>query len=136
MAVVEELIRIENGERLSFGNYTLNSKTKVSNFEFNGDVYKVKSYKDITKLEKNDLFVYESVPGTAVFDFIETEARTEFGVEGFEDTQITLELEAEQEYEVFVDDVNIGHMTTNLGGKLALSVELGTVRRHVKVVRV
>lgn len=136
MAVVEELIRIEGEDKLSFGNYTLSSKTKVSDFEFNGDVYKVKSFKDITKLEKNELFVYESVPGTSVFDFAETEAKTEFLVEGFEDTQITLELEAEQEYEVFVDDVNIGHMTTNLGGKLVLSVELGMVRKHVKVVRV
>lgn len=136
MAVVEELIRIESGDGLSFGNYTLTSKRKVSDFEFNGDIYKIKTFKDITKLEKNELFVYESVPGTAVFDFEETDVRTEFRVEGFEDTQITLELEAEQEYEVYVDDVNIGHMTTNLGGKLVLSVELGAEPKNVKVVRV
>ena len=96
-------------------------------------MYKVKTYRDITKLEKNELFVYESVPGTSVFDFEETDVRTEFEVEGFEDTQITLELEAEQAYEVFV---NIGRMTTNLGGKLVLSVELGSAQKHVKVVRV
>lgn len=136
MAVVEELIRVENENGLSFGDYTLNAKKKVSDFEFHGDMYKVKTYRDITKLEKNELFVYESVPGTSVFDFEETDARTEFEVEGFEDTQITLELEAEQEYEVFVDDVNIGRMTTNLGGKLVLSVELGSTQKHVKVVRV
>ena len=131
MAVVEELIRVENENGLSFGDYTLNAKKKVSDFEFHGDMYKVKTYSDITKLEKNELFVYESVPGTSVFDFEETDARTEFEVEGFEDTQITLELEAEQEYEVFVDDVNIGRMTTNLGGKLVLSVELGSTQKHV-----
>lgn len=136
MAVVEELIRVENENGLSFGDYTLNAKKKVSDFEFHGDMYKVKTYRDITKLEKNELFVYESVPGTSVFDFEETDVRTEFEVEGFEDTQITLELEAEQEYEVFVDDVNIGRMTTNLGGKLVLSVELGAAQKHVKVVRV
>ena len=136
MAVVEELIRVENENGLSFGDYTLNAKKKVSDFEFHGDMYKVKTYRDITKLEKNELFVYESVPGTSVFDFEETDVRTEFEVEGFEDTQITLELEAEQEYEVFVDDVNIGRMTTNLGGKLVLSVELGSAKKHVKVVRV
>ena len=124
MTVVEELIRVENENGLSFGDYTLNAKKKVSDFEFHGDMYKVKTYRDITKLEKNELFVYESVPGTSVFDFEETDVRTEFEVEGFEDTQITLELEAEQEYEVFVDDVNIGRMTTNLGGKLVLS-EIG-----------
>ena len=132
MAVVEELIRVENENGLSFGDYTLNAKKKVSDFEFHGDMYKVKTYRDITKLEKNELFVYESVPGTSVFDFEETDARTEFEVEGFEDTQITLELEAEQEYEVFV---NIGRMTTNLGGKLVLSVELGSTQKHVKIVK-
>ena len=136
MTVVEELIRVENENGLSFGDYTLNAKKKVSDFEFHGDMYKVKTYRDITKLEKNELFVYESVPGTSVFDFEETDVRTEFEVEVFEDTQITLELEAEQEYEVFVDDVNIGRMTTNLGGKLVLSVELGSTQKHVKVVRV
>ena len=136
MTVVEELIRVENENGLSFGDYTLNAKKKVSDFEFHGDMYKVQTYRDITKLEKNELFVYESVPGTSVFDFEETDVRTEFEVEGFEDTQITLELEAEQEYEVFVDDVNIGRMTTNLGGKLVLSVELGSTQKHVKVVRV
>lgn len=136
MAVIEELIRVENEGKLSFGNYTLDSKQKLAGFEFNGDVYKVKTYKDITKLEKNELFVYESVPGTAVFDFDENEIRTEFSAEGLEDTQITLELEAEQEYEVYVDDVNIGRMATNLGGKLVLSVELGTAQRHVKIVKV
>ena len=135
MAVVEELIRVENENGLSFGDYTLNAKKKVSDFEFHGDMYKVKTYRDITKLEKNELFVYESVPGTSVFDFEEKDARTEFEVEGFEDTQITLELEAEQEYEVFVDDVNIGRMTTNLGGKLVLSVELGSTQKHVKIVK-
>ena len=135
MTVVEELIRVENENGLSFGDYTLNAKKKVSDFEFHGDMYKVKTYRDITKLEKNELFVYESVPGTSVFDFEETDARTEFEVEGFEDTQITLELEAEQEYEVFVDDVNIGRMTTNLGGKLVLSVELGSTQKHIKIVK-
>ena len=135
MAIVEELIRVENENGLSFGDYTLNAKKKVSDFEFHGDMYKVKTYRDITKLEKNELFVYESVPGTSVFDFEETDARTEFEVEGFEVTQITLELEAEQEYEVFVDDVNIGRMTTNLGGKLVLSVELGSKQKHVKIVK-
>lgn len=34
-----------------------------------GDLYKVKTFKEITKLERNGMFVYESVPGTAVTDF-------------------------------------------------------------------
>ena len=57
-------------------------------------------------------------------------------VVAFQPAEGLAELEAEQEYEVFVDDVNIGRMTTNLGGKLVLSVELGSAQKHVKVVRV
>ena len=73
MAAVKELLRAENDGRLSFGDYTLPSKTKKDNFEFQGDIYKVKTFAEITKLEKNGMFVYESVPGSAVEDFRETE---------------------------------------------------------------
>lgn len=124
MAVVEELIRTENNETLSFGNYKLDTKSKVDNFEFGGDLYKVKTFKEITKLERNGMFVYESVPGTAVSQLQVTDSGVAFQVEGPEDAQITLELEDQAEYKVLVDDVNAGHMKTNLGGKLSLSVEL------------
>ena len=69
MAVVKELLRAENDGTLSFGDYTLSSKTKLDGFEFQGDIYKVKTFAEITKLEKNGMFVYESVPGTAVENF-------------------------------------------------------------------
>ena len=53
MAIVKELLRTEEDGRLSFGDYTLASKTKLDNFEFEGDLYKVKTFSEITKLEKN-----------------------------------------------------------------------------------
>ena len=124
MAVVEELIRTENNETLSFGNYKLPAKAKADNFEFGGDLYKVKTFKEITKLERNGMFVYESVPGTAVNGLMVTDSGMTFEVEGPEDAQITLELEEQTEYKVLVDNVDAGHMKTNLGGKLSLSVEL------------
>ena len=37
MAVVEELIREENDGTLSFGNYLVDTKMKVLDFEVNGD---------------------------------------------------------------------------------------------------
>ena len=117
MAVVEELIRTDNNETLSFGNYKLD-------FEFGGDLYKVKTFKEITKLERNGMFVYESVPGTAVSQLMVTDSGVTFQVEGPEDAQITLELEEQTEYKVLVDNVDAGQMKTNLGGKLSLSVEL------------
>ena len=124
MAVVKELIRKEGDGTLSFGNFELDSKQKLSDFEYEGDLYKVKTFKEITKLEKNGLFVYESVPGTAVTGMKATEDAIEFNVEGWEDSSITLEHEPDTEYKVLVDGTNIGKMKTNLGGKLNISVEL------------
>ena len=43
---------------------------------------------------------------------------------GNEDAQFTLELEADSEYTVYLDDVNAGKMKTNLSGKLSVSTEL------------
>ena len=124
MAVIKELIRKEGDGTLSFGNYEYDTKQKKSDFEFEGDLYKVKTFKEITKLEKNGLFVYESVPGTVVTGLKVTEKETGFSVEGWEDTSITLELEPETEYKVYVDDTSFGKMKTNLGGKLVLSLEI------------
>ena len=124
MAVVEQLIRAESDGSVSFGNYELPEKKKLENFEHNGNILKVKTFKDITKLESNENFVYESVPGTAVTNFKETEKGVEFNVDGATDAQITLGLLENTEYNVFVGGVSIGKMTTNLGGKLNLSVEL------------
>ncbi len=135
MAVVEELIRGENGV-LSFGNYELPEKTKKSDFEFNGDLYKVKTFKDITKLEKNGMFVYESVPGTAVTGFKEGVNVVEFTVEGTTDVSITLELESDTEYVTYIDGINAGTVKTNLGGKLTLSVDLsGNKSSSVKIIK-
>lgn len=124
MAVVEELIRIDNDETLSFGNYKLSTKSKLDNFEFGGDLYKVKTFKEITKLERNGMFVYESVPGTAVSQLRVTDSGVAFQVEGPEDAQITLEMEEQTEYKVMVNDEDSGKVKTNLGGKLSVSVEL------------
>ena len=50
------------------------------------------------------MFVYESVPGTAVFNLTQNrETQMDFHVEGPEDAQITVELEPDTEYEVFIE---------------------------------
>lgn len=124
MAAVKELLRTEADGTLSFGDYTLASKTKLEGFEFQGDLYKVKTFSEITKLEKNGMFVYESVPGTAVENFKTTENEVTFKVSGEKDAQFTLELEADSEYVVYMDEVNAGDMKTNLSAKLSISAEL------------
>lgn len=124
MAVVEELLRSEADGTISFGNHKLAAKAKLEDFQHAGDLLKVKTYNEITKLEKNGMFLYESVPGTSVINFKEQENGVEFVVEGDEDAQITVGLVDDTAYEVFVDGKSMGTMNTGLGGKLSLSVEL------------
>lgn len=129
-----ELIRVTADGKLGFGDYALSEKSKISDFPFEGDLYKVKTFAEITKLEKNGSFVYESVPGTKVDEFKAEDGTVSFLVEGTANTQITLDLEEEQEYQVVVDDVNLGKMATNVGGKLVISIDLTGSRPQTVVV--
>lgn len=136
MGVIQELIRKESDGTISFGNHLLEEKSKLSDFEHDGDLYKIKTYKDITKLERNGMFVYESVPGTTVFHLKQRDNELCFDVTGEDTAQITLELEAEKEYEIYKNDSLLGKMKTNLGGKLVFSVELGEDKcDSIKVVK-
>ena len=134
MSVVKELLRGEQNGSISFGDYTLDKKAKLDNFEHRGDIYKVKTFYEITKLEKNGLFVYESVPGSAVTGFTEKENGVSFQVESNKDIQITLELAESTEYAIYVDNEQVGLMETNMSGKLSFSVELPMPPVNVKVV--
>lgn len=136
MAVVSELLRSESDGSLSFGNYDLSTKTKRKDFEHQGDVYYVKTFSEITRLEKNGSFLYESVPGTAVEHFQETDDGVRFSVEGMEDAQITIGLSEGTEYSVKVGSEDMGTMKTNLGGKLVLSVEFSGKPVQVVIKRV
>ncbi len=136
MAGITELIKKDSDGSLSFGNFDLDSKQKRSDFEYEGDLYKVKTFKEITKLERNGMFVYESVPGTVVKGMKMTETEITFSVEGWGDSSITLELEPETEYQVTVAGADHGLMKTNLGGKLILSLEMDQGNSYeIKVVK-
>ena len=124
MSVVTELFRSEENGTLSFGDYTLETKAKKGDIQFEGDIYKIKTFKTMTKLDKNGQLIFESVPGSAVHNFAATTDGVAFEIEASEDVQVTLEVEPEQEYRVYIDNTNVGTMKANLGGKLILSVEL------------
>ena len=98
---------------------------KKSDFEVRGDRYKVKTFRESTRLECNDALVYESEPGTAVHDFVRTEEGVSFRVECPQDCQVVLGLTDEATYRVVVDGRDTGMMGTGRGGKLVLSVEVG-----------
>ena len=49
MANVKELLKAEENGSLSFGDYSLTQKTKLDDFSFEGDTYKVKTFQEITR---------------------------------------------------------------------------------------
>lgn len=123
MAVVNEIIRVEDNGALSFGNYELKEKTKVLDFEVEGRFYKAKTFYEVTKLKRDGALVYESLPGTAVHQFKVTDHGVSFEVEGCESSQITLELEPEAEYKLIVNDVTVGNVKATVSGKVIFSVD-------------
>ena len=135
MSVVKELICVENGA-LSFGDYELAAKAKKDGFEWKGDIYKVKTFNEITKLEKNGLFAYESVPGTTVREFTEQASGVSFYVEGKETAQVIVGLEEDCDYDVFINNTQVDRLKTNIGGKLTINVDHEKKPVFVKIVKV
>lgn len=123
MSVVKELLRTEADNTLSFGDYTLDAKAKVEDYEFAGNLYKVKTFKEITKLERDGAFVYESVPGTAVNGFKAVDGGVEFKISGAADAEVTVGLTEDTEYTVSVAGRD-NKMKTGISGKLSFSVIL------------
>ncbi len=123
MAAMEKIIGVEEEGTLRFGDYTLQKKEKLDGFTYQGDLLKIKTSYEATHLEKNGLFLYESVPGTSVKQFKETEEGISFTVEGEKDLQITLGLAEQTVYRVTVNEEMVGEMETNLSGKLSISVK-------------
>lgn len=119
-----ELIRNEADGTLSFGDYTLSEKKKQEDFKAGGVSYKVKTFKEITRLEGDGELVYESVPGTNVSGLKRNAAGLVFEAEGGDDAQITVGVEPETSYDVKVGGTSIGVISSNLGGKLSFGLEL------------
>lgn len=129
MAVVSELIRAEENGSISFGDYSLGEKTKRSDFELAGNSYKVKTYREITRLERNETVLYESVPGTAVECLTVDETGVCFYVSGEGDAQITLGMEEDALYRVRIDDKDAGAIRSSMSGKLSIGVTLSESER-------
>ncbi|MBO8433945.1 MAG: endosialidase [Tyzzerella sp.] len=136
MAVIEELIRLEDNGTISFGNYLMDTKKKVLDFEVENDLYKVKTFKEITKLEKNGQLLLEAVPGATIHNFSTTDRGASFVVEALEDIQLLMELEPETDYRLVVDDVNMGDVKSSMSGKINFSVEVKNAPVNVKLERI
>ncbi|MBR4528983.1 MAG: endosialidase [Lachnospiraceae bacterium] len=133
MAAISELLRTESDNTVSFGDHTRTDKQKLDNFSHEGSIYKVRTFREITKLECNDMFVYESVPGTTVHHFARRPDGVSFTAEGDADAQVTLGLKENTTYRIFVDDAEVGAMSTGISGKLSLSLSLADGEKRVNI---
>jgi hypothetical protein len=130
------IIKTQENGTLSFGDYTLPKKAKEKGFTVGGDTYGVKTFRELTKLEKNDTLVFESIPGTNVSDFRAEPEGIYFSIEGSEDADVTVGADPETVYNVTVDNDEIGLIRSSLGGKLTFAIELAAgERKLVKIVR-
>lgn len=134
MAGLDKLIIANDNNAISFGNHETKEKQKLEGFELAGDLYKVKTHNEITRLEKNGRLLYESVPGTTVYDLLLNSDHMTFSVKGSaEDAQITVELEADQEYKVYINQVQVGKVKSNLAGKISFSVDFASGLQKVEI---
>ena len=78
--LVKELIKKESNGTIKFWKLSVRfgKEEACQILNLHGDLYKVKTWNEITKLERNGTFVYESLPGTAVNVFRETADEVSF----------------------------------------------------------
>ncbi|WP_305768869.1 endosialidase [Candidatus Epulonipiscium viviparus] len=123
MAIVEELIRVNDDGSLSFGNYLLPAKDKVEEFIIDGVSFKAKTFNEVTKLKREGQLVYESIPGTAVHHFSVSDEKVYFTIEGYAPTGITLELTPSTTYQFKIDGQEVALVKTTATGKVSIHVD-------------
>ena len=118
----QRLIRLEENGTLAFGDFRLQTKQKVLDFENGGDLYQVKSFSQITRLEKNGRLLLEAVPGATIRQFFMDEESVSFELEAAEDVRVTMELCPDTVYTVAANGAELGKVTANVAGKISFSL--------------
>lgn len=129
---LEKLISATKGF-LNFGDCESVEKQKQEGFELDGNVYNIKSHKEITRLEKNSYLLYESVPGTVVTDFLVDANELSFTVNGVEPVQVTLGLEPDAEYRMLINSTQVGKVSANHSGKISFSLSFDSGAQQIKM---
>lgn len=133
MSIIQEGIILNDDKTLSFGNYESSEKIKVTDFNVDGNIYKIRTHNEVTRLSKNGNLLLETVPGATVHNLSIKENQAIFSIEGLGDTLVTLELEPNTNYSLFINDVNIDKIKTNLSGKINFSTTLSNDIQKIKV---
>ena len=115
--------------KLNFGDHTLTTKAKIDNFEFLENIYYLKTYDQITRLEKDSSLFFETVPGATVHNFIQNDDELSFSLLGNGHTSITLQLEGETVYRILNNKNSLlGSGVANSSGKINFSLELDPLK--------
>lgn len=136
MGIIQEGIVLNDDKTLSFGNYEITEKLKIIDFNVDGDLYKIRTHNDVTRLSKNSKLLLETVPGATIHNLLVSEKETKFSAEGLGDTLITLELESNTNYSLYINDVNIDKIKTNISGKINFSTTLSKEPQEIKIEKI
>lgn len=119
---------------LNFGDNTLTEKTKIEDYEYQGDLLKIKTFNEVTKLKRNGNLLYESAPGSVVADYKLSDNGVSFTVDADEDLQITLGLKGDTEYKIIINGTEVDSMKSKIGGKLSFNVDVANGPAKVEII--
>ncbi len=124
MGIIENGIVVNVDNTISFGNHIAKEKVKVDDFKIGDDIYKLRTYNEVTRLTKNHILVFESTPGVTVHNFKYTENKVEFSAEGATSAQLTVELTPDTEFKILCNGHLVDETKSNsITGKLSFSTE-------------
>ncbi len=125
MGIIEKGIQVNDDNTISFGNHKATEKVKIDDFKIGQDIYKLRSYNEVTRFTKNHKLVFESTPGVTVHNVAISEELICFKVEADKNPQITLELVPDAVYKVKSNGGLVDEVKANgVSGKVSFSLEL------------
>lgn len=133
MSTKNIIVTNEDGS-LNFGDNTLTEKTKIEDYEYQGDSLKIKTFNEVTKLKRNGNLLYESDPGSVVTDYKLADNGVSFTVDADADLQITLGLKGDTEYKIIINGAEVDSMKSKIGGKLSFHVDVTEGPAKVEVI--
>lgn len=136
MATIKEGIVLNNDKTLSFGNYEIEEKLKIKDFDVDGDIYKIRTHNEVTRLSKNGKLLLETVPGASVHNLDIKDGKISFLMEGAGDTLVTIELLPNTSYSLYINDLKIDNIKTNIVGKINFSMALSKEPQRIHIEKI
>lgn len=137
MGIIAKGIQVNSDNTISFGNHLSDEKVKIDDFKINEDIYKLRSYNEVTRFTKNHALIFESTPGVTVHSFSSSEEQVTFTVEGIKNPQVTLELIPDSTYKITSNGNLVDEVKANsVSGKISFSVELKKGISEVNIVKI